>query len=91
MLHSSTFSKLTSSFLHQVDLPRHLLARGAHQVDRQGLHPQQVHVPAESVELARLHRGRPRLRHALRQPGQPGRPADVPGAQGAQDRLHHAR
>ena len=85
------YTRLTSRFWRQVDLSGHLLAGGAHQVDRQGLHPEQVHVPAQSVELARLHRGRPRLRHALRQPGQLGRPADVPRAEGAQDRLHYAR
>lgn len=75
----------------QVHVPRDLHSGDDNQVGCQGLHPQQVHVPAEPLELARLRRHHVRLRHHRHGGWQLGGAADLPRAAGPQDCLHHAR
>ena len=75
---------------NQVRLSGDLLGRDGDQVGGAGIHPQQLQLPQESVELAGLHRDRLRLPHLFHRDGQSRRPEDVPGPPGPQDGLHHA-
>ncbi len=75
----------------QADLPGHLLGRDGDQERGSRLHPQQLQLPQEPLELARLHRHPLRLPHLLHRDGKPGRTEDVQGAQGAQDSVNHAK
>lgn len=86
-----TRSLVTLYNLFQIHFPGHLHGRDDHQVDCQGVHPQQVHLPAEPLELAGLRGHHLGLRHHRHGRGQPRGSPHLPRPPGAQDRLHHAR
>lgn len=76
--------------LLQIYISSNLHGGDDNQVDREGLHPKQIHVPEEPVELARLHRHHLGLRDHRHGGGQPRRSANLPRASRPQDGLHHA-
>lgn len=83
--------------LRQVYVLGDLLGGDDDQDSGQGLHPEQVHIPTQPVELAGLRGDCVRLRHHRHRAGRYGRPAgesrgtsDLPCPEGAQDGVYHA-
>lgn len=74
----------------QIHILGHLHGGDGHQDHIQGIHTEQVHVPAEPMELAGLHRHHFRLRDHRHGGRQSGGVAHVPRPPGPEDRVHHA-
>lgn len=78
-------------FLFQVYIFGDLHSGNDNQKHSKGLHPQQVYVSAESMELAGFRGHHQRLRHNWDGSGQSGGFADVSGVKGAKNCFYHAR
>lgn len=82
---------MISDVVLQVHLPGDLHGGDDHQVGGEGFHLEQVHVPAQPVELVGLCGDHVRLRHHRHGRGQSGGTAHFPRAPSPQDCLYHAR
>lgn len=77
--------------LFQVHFFSYIHGRDDNKKCSERIHPEQVHVPEKSLELARFRRDNKRLRDHRHGNEQSGRIEDIPSSSSAQNHLHFTR